>query len=201
MGKNNNAKIEIFLVVLISICMLALINVSTSKMNEVLLSNNSIILRDNPDKMIDSLLANEISKYKLDPCTMMEVYDSDFNMIISVPFETDDNHQKHAPVNLKAYDTLRELYNKYPEGHTRLVIGEYEEDIYFRWTETNDSKKRLAVIHISRPIVKNIWMIPFLCYLILILIFILVVRLRVSCQKDRINYYQKTSTRVQNLIK
>jgi hypothetical protein len=202
MEKNNNAKVEIFLVVLIALCMLTLIHVSTSKMNEVLSTNNSILLRENPDKVLDGLLGKEIVKYHPDPHTMMEVYDEKFNTIISVPFDNDNDHNKHRSINLVEYDGLRALYTKYPEGHSRIQIGDIEEDVYFRWTEaSSDSKKRLAIIYIARPIVKNLWMIPFLCYLILILIFILVVRLRVSCQQDRINYYKKTSARVQNLLK
>ena len=200
MPRNNNAKTEIFLIVMIAICMLTLIHVSNTKMNEVLSTNNSIILRTNPDKHIDGLLAKEMLQYKEEACTMMETYDNNFNITGRLPFDDDANKIHHLP-DLKDYDGLKVLLKKYPEGHTRIRIGDNEEDIYFRWTKTTNSEERLVLIYIARPIVKNLWMIQFLCYLILILIFILVVRLRVSCQNDRINYYQKTSARIQNLFK
>lgn len=199
MKRNNSAKIEIALVVIIAMCMLLLIHISNSKIEEVLATNKSIIVRENPDPQIDSALGKEIVKYKPDACSMMEVYDGNFNVIIRVPFGTDDNiNNDHF--NLNNYANLKDLLMKYPEGHTRIQIGDKEEDVYFRWTETNDSKRRLAIIYISRPTVQNLWMIPFLCYLILILIFVLVVRVHLSCQRDRIDYYHKTSMRVQSRI-
>lgn len=199
MKRNNRVSMEISLVVLIALCMLMLIHVSNTKLNEVLSSNNSLIVRENPDAQIDSLLAKEILKYNPDACTMMEVYDGNFNVVIRVPFSTDDPRNRTF-FDLNEYKTLKELLMKYPEGHTRIAMGDKEEDVYFRWTETNESKRRLAIIYIARPVVKNLWMIPFLCYLILILIFTLVVRLHMSCQRDRIDYYHKTSMRVQNRI-
>ncbi len=194
---NSNAKVEIALVMLIAICMLMLIQISNIKLNEVMSTNNSIILRENPDKEIDNLLTKEIIKYKPDACTMMEIYDDNYNMIMRVPFSPIDDTPR-SYFNLGDHKGLKDLLGKYPEGHTRIQMGDNEEDVYFRWTETNDSKRRLAIIYIARPVVKHLWLIPFLCYLILILIFILVVRVRMSCQLDRINFYHKTSMRVQS---
>lgn len=196
--KNNNVVIDIILVGLIALCMLTLIHVSNNKLNEVLSTNNSIILRENPDKYVDGLLAKELVKYKLDACTMVETYDQDFNVILRIAFN--DDYQDRNFSDLKRHESLKQLFNKYPEGHTRMQIGDHEEDVYFRWTETNNSERRLALIYLARPVVKNLWMIPFLCYLILILIFILVVRLYISRQRDRIDYYHKTSINVQNKI-
>ena len=200
--KNNSIsiRIEILLVAVIAICMLVLINFTNNKIEEVLTSNNSIILRDNPDAYLDTLLGNEFKKYELEPCTITETYDSDFTMRLRVPFSNDDREQ-HRAFSIKENDGLKEIFNKYPEGHTRMRIGEIQQDIYFRWTDTNDGQRRLVIVYLSRPIVKNLWIIPSLCYFILILIFILVVRLRISYQKDRIAYYQKNSTNIQNILK
>jgi hypothetical protein len=177
--------------------MLTLIHVSNSKLNEVLSGNNSILLRENPDKQIEGLLAQEMIPYKLEACTMMETYDKDFNLLGRIPFV--DGYDHNVP-DIRKYDKLISLFNKYPEGHTRLQRGDNEEDIYFRWTNTTSGDRVFVLIYISRPVVHNLWMIPFLCYLILILIFTLVMRLRMSCQKDRIEYYHRSSMRVQSKI-
>lgn len=196
MKNTDNVKIEIFLVILIALCMLTLINVSNSKVNEILASNNSILLRQNPDTQIEGLLSKEMLMYKTEACTMMETFDSNYNLIGRIEF-VDDHHNHHTP-DIKKYPALQSLFNQYPEGHARIQIDDCEEDIYFRWTDTDSGRHILAVIYIARPIVKNLWMIPFICYLILILIFILIIRLRMSCQKDRICFYHKTAVRVQN---
>lgn len=198
MKDRDNVKIEIFLVVLIALCMLALINVSNSKVNEILSSNNSILLRENPDNQVEKILAKEMSVYKTEACTTMETFDSNFNLIGRIDF-IDHHHSHHTP-DIKKYPDLQELFKKYPEGHARIQIDDNEEDIYFRWIDTDSGRHVICVVYIARPIVKNLWIIQFLCYLILILIFILVVRLHMSRQRDSINFYHKTSMRVHSRI-
>ena len=198
MRKKNDIKIEISLVILIALCMLMLINVSNTKINEVLAGNNSILLRENPDKQIEKLLAKEMSTYQIEACTLMEIYDGNFELIGRVPF-VDGHDHSHIQGGIKNHERLKAIFKKYPEGHTRIEIGDKEQDIYFRWTTKNSTgEDRFVLFYVARPVVKNLWVIPFLCYLILILIFTLVVRLRMSCQRDRINYYHNSSMRVQS---
>lgn len=194
MMRKRSIKIEILLVILISLCMLLLINIVTEKMNEFTFNNS--IIRENPDKYVDSLLAKELMKYKLEACTMIETYDQDFNLIIRIPL-VDDQEGMVFP-NLKDHINLKEVFKRYKEGHTQIKIGDHEEDVYFQWTMTSDSQTRLVLIYLSKAVTKNLWMIPFLCYFILILIFILVIRLHLSRQEDRIDHYHKLSVNNQN---
>lgn len=198
MMKRRNTKIEITLVVLIALCMLLLINIVSNKMNEIIINNNSIILRENPDKYIDGLLAKELMKYKLEACTMVETYDKDFNLVIRIPLVDDQSGMVFPDLN--NHINLKEVFKKYPEGHTQIQIGDHEEDVYFRWTKTSDSQPRLVLIYLSKTITKNLWMIPFLCYFMLFLIFILVIRLHLHCQEDRIDHYHKLSVNAQNRL-
>ena len=111
MKNTDNVKIEIFLVILIALCMLTLINVSNSKLNEVLSTSNSILLRQNPDEQIEGLLNKEMRMYKTESYTMMETFDSNYNLIGRIDFH--DDHRNHNTPDIKNYPALQSLFNQY----------------------------------------------------------------------------------------
>lgn len=193
--KNSSVAIEIFIVALIALCMIILINISDQKIDEVLGTRDSIILRKNPDDTIDEILAKEIKMFRTNACTMVEAYDENFKLVLEMPFD-----ETHVHSDLRNFQALQDLFKKYEEGHTRIIINDEEEDIYFRWTANDKGESRLVIMYMSRPVVKHLWLIPFLCYVILILIFALLVRFRLSQQNDRIHHYQDTTKSVQTSI-
>lgn len=189
--KTYKFNIERAIVFSIALCMIFLINFANTKLNEIVISEReALLMKHNPINPIHNELAQKIREFRPDVCKMIEVYSDEFNQLFSVQFK------ENSPTinnNLSDYAELVELFETNEEGHTNIKIGDDEEDIYFQWTTTSEGKRYLIIIYMSKPIVENLWVFEFVCYLILILIFILIIRLHIIQQQDKIRYYQKIS--------
>lgn len=183
--------IERAIVLIIALCMIFLINFANTKLNEIAISEReALLMKHDPINPIHNELAQKIREFRPDVCKMIEVYSDEFDQLFSVQFKENTLTINN---NLSDYAELVELFKTNKEGHTNIEIDDNEEDIYFQWVDTSEGKHYLIIIYMSKPIVENLWVFEFVCYLILVLVFVLIIRLHMIQQQDKIRYYQTIS--------
>lgn len=195
--RKNNLNIELILVFVIALLLLFLINFANNKLNEIITSDReALLIEHDPNNPVHEELANEILDFRPDACKMIEVYSSDFQPLFRVQFEKQQDYGN----TLLNHQDLVDLFETHKDGHTSIVINDIEEDIYFRWEETSSGEMCLIIIYMSRPVVTNLWVFNAVCYAILILVCILIIRLYLKNHAEKIRYYTKLSCDVQDSI-
>ena len=188
MGKGkNNSLIDITIIICISFCMILLIHFIHFKFNEVMVTQDALITRDNQDEVIKHLFYKEIQKIKKTPSTMIEVYDENYNKILFLTFN--EEYFKSEDINLKKNKSLKNLFGEFMSGYTRVDIDDIYQDVYFKWID-NDGERNLVIIYIAKPKIKHLWAVPVLCGIIVILIFILIFRMIINKQNIKLSQYK-----------
>ena len=129
---------------------------------------------------------------------MIELFSKDFELIFRVQFREDDENKLYD--NIENHQELMSLFLHNKEGHTNLTIDGEEEDIYFKWTTNNLGEPSLMIIYMARPVVKNLWVFSFICYIILILIFLLVISLKYRMHRQLVREYENLQINTKNRI-
>lgn len=190
--KNSSFKIETLIIILIAGCMIFLVDFTNNKINEFSrLEEEIMLVNHDPENPIHEQLAQEIIEYRPDTYKMIEIYTEDFDIMMTLQFiETGLKN-----INLDEYPDLIELFNEHEEGHTQLSFSDNEvkEDIYFKWVKASDNNKYLMIVYSSRHPVQNIWIFNFVCYIVLLLIFILLLRMHLKNYKDKVQQYEQLS--------
>lgn len=190
--KNSSFKIETLIIILIAGCMIFLVDFTNNKINEFSrLEEEIMLVNHDPSNPIHEQLAQEIIEYRPDTYKMIEIYTEDFDIMMTLQFiETGLKN-----INLDEYPDLIELFNEHEEGHTQLSFSDNEvkEDIYFKWVKASDNNKYLMIVYSSRHPVQNIWIFNFVCYIVLLLIFILLLRMHLKNYKDKVQQYEQLS--------
>lgn len=191
--------IEIAIVFIIAICLLILINFSDGKFEEVQgLTQEAMLIEHDPGNPVHDELAQKIMEYRPNSYKMIEIYSEDFERIMKVQFQEDDEYVDQP---LTDYPELIELFKSHQDGHTSITVDGMDEDIYFRWSEIGDDGYQcLMIIYISRHIVENTWVFHLICYIILILVSILLVMLLLQQYKDKVDYYKSISGNVDDRL-
>ena len=196
--KRSIIKIETLIIIAITGCIIFLNNFTTSKLSE--LENaamEAMFIKDGLEYNDSEQLAEEIIKYHPDSCKMIEIYDETFNMIFSLQF--DEAHKIHNN-DINNHPELVKLLTDNHEGQTEITIDKYNEDIYFQWVTNNRDEKRLVIVYSTKPVVEGIWVFSFVCYLILVLMFALLIILHTKNYNEKINQYHKTSIDFRNEV-
>lgn len=182
--------IETILVLLIAGCIIFLNAFTTGKMNEIdSAGNDALFIRQDLPYQDSEVLAEEIIKYHPDTCKMIEMYDENFEMVFSIQFDEEMSDCN----NIHDYPDLINLFKDSNEGQTTITINDIEEYVYFQWIPNNRGENRLIVVYSIKQEVRNIWVFTFVCYMVLILVFILLIRLHHLHYIDKINQYKKVS--------
>lgn len=190
--------LESFIILLIASGMIFLINFANSKLNEIFISEQEALLINNvPSNPIHKQLGEEIQYFRPEACKMIEVFSSEFIPEFTVQFDTTSQIPENS---IKDYPDLLELFKANSEGHTSITIDDKEEDVYFKWVTTSTNEYYLVIIYMSRHKVENLWVFNFVCYLILILVFILLIRLHIIRHNDHIQYYRSLSDNVRSRL-
>jgi hypothetical protein len=197
--RKKSMTVEYFLIFLIAIGMIASIHITNFKLSEVLATRDSLMIRELLDPSIGRILKEEFTKQKMRACTMIETYEPDLNLILRVCLD-EEEMQDYKYMNIKDNPRLVRVFQNYKEGYTRFPVGNVEQDIYFQWSVKADGTKRMAIVYLERPTVKNLWILPFICYLELILIFILVARTLLLFGRDSINIYSHSTNSMRSRI-
>jgi hypothetical protein len=196
--KRCDGLVDRIIVIAIAVCIVAMINVANSKINEIYDAHkSSLMMNDVSDTGVSEVLSDQIEMYRPGTCKMIEVYNGDLTLLFRIQFN-EDNITEYGDLN--DYPELKELLQNHKEGSTTITTDDEEEDIYFRWTKTDTGEDRLAIIYMTTKIVKNVWVISFLGYIVLILVFILLIRMRLHSHSSSIKRYQELSEEVHSKL-
>ena len=180
--------IETILVLLIALCVIFLNAFTTGKLTELeTAGNDALFIRQDLPYEDSEILAEEIVQYHPDSCKMIEMYDENFEMVFSVQFD----EKVVECTNISDYPELIDLLKNSKEGQTSVMIGDVEETVYFQWTENNRGENRLLLVYSAIHDVHNIWVFSFVCYMVMILLFILLIKMHVCNYNDRIKQYKQ----------
>lgn len=196
--RNHGYRIEKLIILAIAACLLFLIFFADKKLEEIITSDReALLLQHNPSDPLHDELADNIIDFRPDACKMIEVFSEDLQPIFRIQFRDDDEHTNEE---LNDYPELVRLLNSSDDGHTQVTIDNEEEDVYFRWTETVSGDKRLVIIYMSRPIVRNMWVFHLVCYVILILVCMLFIVLQLRGHNEKVERYKAISLSVQDTL-
>lgn len=196
--KRSFFNVETILVLLIAGCMIFLNAFTTGKMNELdAAGQNALFIRQDLPYQDSEVLAEEIIQYHPDSCKMIEMYDENFEMVFSIQFDKEMAECN----NIHKYPELINLFKESKEGQTTITLGDIDQYVYFQWTSNNRGENRLIVVYSTKEEVQNIWVFTFVCYMVLIMVFILLIRLHHSYYVDKVNQYKKVSKDLNDEIK
>lgn len=191
--KNSSFKIETIIIILIAGCMIFLVDFTNNKIDEFSrLEEEAMLVNHDPSNPIHEQLAQEIIEYRPDTYKMIEIYTEDFEIMMTLQFI--ESGLKN--IDLDDYPDLVDLFNNNEEGHTELFFGEnneIKEDIYFKWVKASDNNKYLMIVYSSIHPVQNIWIFNFVCYLVLLLVFLLLLRMHLKNYKEKVQQYEQLS--------
>lgn len=189
--KSYTLLVETIIIITIAICMIFLNIFTTKKLVELDESGTeAMFIKEDLIYPKSDQLKEEIIKYRPNSCKMVEMYDDSFTLLFSLNFDKDNSIIKY---NINEYPDLIEFLENNKEGQTMINIGEYNEEIYFKWITTTDDERRLIIIYSTKKVVDNIWVFSFVSYMVIILIFILLIRIHIRNYRDKINLYKNAS--------
>lgn len=189
---------DVVIVIVIALLMIFLINFADIKMREMNDSHiDSILFEDDTKHDISEIFADEIVKFRPESCKMVETYDENFNLLVRVMFNETHNHSVD---NIKEYPELVNLLKAHDHGHTRIDRGDATEDVYFTWSVMGNGKKCIVIIYTTSPLVKNLWLFNTVCYIVLILIFILLIKLQLKRESDEIKRYNSLVNQSRDIV-
>lgn len=183
----------IVMIIAVGIILLDFVTISKLKDYDSAIKEAMFIQEDLPI-IDDSSAEAEIIQYQSNTYNMIEVYDSELNLIMSVKFGDIDD--KFPVGNIKEYPDLMDRLKENDKG--RFLVDSIEstgdqEEISFRWLVNNQGETRLIVIYSIMPVVKDVWMISTICYGILIMVLVLMFKFILQRYTDRISMYKYIS--------
>ena len=188
------------IVICIAILMAGLISLINYNFNQIIHDTDTLIFRENENMIVSDQLRSGMENYKVEKFPMLEIYDKEYNQLLRLPLDTDP-HDSIRYDTMKNHTDLQETFSQYDEGYTKMNVDGYDEDIYFSWVITSDGHKQLIIVYLSRPAIKLMWAIPFICYLILLLVFVIIIRIQLSIRRSKIEQYNKSALSVQNALR
>lgn len=164
---------------------------TTTKLNEFESARKSaIFIRDDIQMINNEDLSEEIKEYIPEAYKMIEVYDEKFDLLFQIQFN-DPNEELLPKNSIHLYPTLYNLLSNNDEGQTSVIMGDQEENVYFKWVTNSYGERRLLIVYNSANTVSGIWLFSLVCYLVLILVFILLIRMHSTRYHDKINQYRE----------
>ena len=195
--KKSRLYIETILIIFIAFCIVFLNFFMGKKVKEMNVTGlNSMFVKSGISFEESEDFANQITKYKPNYCKMIEIYDESYELIISLTF-IDENISNS---DIRDYQELINIFNSNEHGQTTVNIDDHKESVYFQWIENDRNERRLLLIYSSFHIIDDLWIFSFVCYLILILMFILLIRLHTVRYLDKVNEYKLITDSVINEV-
>lgn len=185
--------IDLAIVIIIAICMIFLnvfLSIKLDELNNA--SRDAIFIKDNIEDIDSEEIKEEIKDYLPSSCQMIELYDDNFNLIFQVQF-ADDVDIEHKN-DLRDHKNLINHIQSNQEGQTSFMIGDNEQDIYYKWLTNERGENRLILVYSDITNVKYLWIIPFICYLVIILVFALLIRMKMKLMAIKCSQYESIVT-------
>ena len=189
--KRSIFNVDTLIIIAIACCIVFLNTFTTNKLFELeRAASEAMFIKDGLEYMESEQLGEEIIKYHPNYCKMIEIYDDKLSLLFSLQF---DESYIIRDNNINDYSKLVELLNSNEEGQTSININGYDQDVYFQWVVNNKDEKRLVMVYSTKPTVEGIWVFSFVCYLILVLVFVLLIRIHTKNYNEKIKEYKKIS--------
>ena len=183
--------VETIIIIAIAACVLFLNVFTSNKLSSLKTAGEeAMFIMDGLEYPESDKFREEILKYRPDSCKMIEMYNSDFKLLFSLQF--DDAHSIQNG-NMIDHPKLLEVLNSSNEGQTSIEMDGYTENIYFQWINNDHEEKRLIIIYSCLEEVEHLWIFKMVCYIILILLFFLLIRLHLKEYKMVVNNYKRVS--------
>lgn len=193
--KHYNIIPDIIIAVIIAAGLIALNIFTVGKFNELQdAGKKAMFIRDDIPSVENDHALEEILEYHNESYNMMELYDENLNLMLSIQFDTE---HLLPNTNIHNYPDLIQLLNENDHGRFTLERERVEndknetvlEEITFQWLENNRGEQRLIVVYSTLPLVDYLWIYSVVSYIIIILVFILIIRCIVRRSYDRIRCY------------
>ena len=191
--KKHDYLIDLAIAIIVAVCMIFLnifLSIKLEELNQA--SRDAIFIKDNIEDITSEEIQEEIKDYLPSSCQMIELYDNNFNLIFQVQF-TDDVNTQHNK-NIKDSKNLINHIQSNKEGQTSFVIGNNEQDVYYKWLTNERGEDRLIMVYSDITNVKYLWAIPFICYIVIILVFVLLIRMRIRLMSIKCSQYEAVVT-------
>ena len=188
--KQVNGKFKYFetlIMIIIAGCMIFL-NIFTSKKLSALehSKKDAMFVMDEIVFNNDEDFTKEIVEYLPEPYKLIEVYNDKLELQFHVEF---NDHHDAKKDSLNNYPNLIEILKSHEEGQTTTKIGDSEQDIYFKWLTNSDGGKHLLMVYSSAEEVKGLWLFTLVCYLVIILVFLLIISSKIRAYHEKVNDY------------
>lgn len=197
-NKKHLITIETIIIIAIAGCMLFLNFFTSNKLEQLeRAGDEALFIRQDLPYSEDKELSEEILQYRPDSFKMIEMYSEDFELLLSISFR-DEN----TPDNdINNYPELINLLKSNQYGETVISIDGYEEAVHFQWVTNNRNEKRLMIIYSSKPEVANIWVFNLVCYIVIVLVFLLLIRMHIRRYHEKINEYKSKTDSIRDSFK
>lgn len=194
-GLKSFLNIETLIILIIAGCLMFLNIFTVSKLNELEnAGKDSVFLIDNISFDDQEAFAEEINSYLGESCKMIELYDNNFNVIFQIQFSGDSIKTN----DIREYAALVNIINTNPEGQTSISINGMEQEVYFRWVKNEAGEDRLLLVYSAIKEVEGLWLFSFVCWMIMILVFVLLIRLHSNRYNEQIKEYSRLTNYLRN---
>ena len=190
---------ETGIIIVIACCVIFLNVFTTSKFTALKeAAQDSVFVMDDIPISEDDEFVEQVRSYLSDTYKMIELYDENFDLIFRVQFEEDDQYQ---PNDIKEYKDIISRIQNTPEGQSRLIVGNSEQNFYYKWVENDRGEIRLLIVYSKVAMVQNLWVFNLVSYLIMILIFILLIKMHIHRYQDKISHYEEVTNNIASALK
>lgn len=187
--------IESSLAILIAVCVVVLMGIHETREKEVNERYLETLLVSNEQlSIVDPQLKELITEYRPRPYKMIEIYDADLKLTFRIQFRGEVINARDDITN---HPELIEYFRTHSEGHTYYTINNDETDVYFRWCKMDDQhEEQLVIIYTSRVQETSYWMHSLICYLILMLSFMIVIVGMLRRGREKVHQYQANQSNI-----
>jgi len=143
-------------------------------------------------------LIEEILKYKPELGNEIEFFNE--NLMGTLRIRVSDEIIEVQHEDLTQFEELVDILNDGHEGYDTVVIDGVEYHVFFMWFDRN-GVQQLMMVYGNYVIVNDIWIFSFVCYAVVVLAFIILIRSKLRDQNERIQEYNKLSQQIEDISK
>ena len=155
---------EIAIVTLIALCVIFMNFFTLSKIRELEdIANDTIFIKDDLPFIESEDLGEELKEYLPIAYKMVEIYDPNYQLLFQLNMNSEP---KLDNVNILEYPNIQQMIKSSMEGQSRVLIGDSEENVYFKWIKNSEGDERLIIIYSPINKVKELWVFSLTSYLI-----------------------------------
>jgi hypothetical protein len=142
-------------------------------------------------------LDEEFRKYVRMPCTMIELYNTNYDRLQSLCFNSEDCCADLP--HMGTFPGLTHYFDTHETGLTLLSFGNINYEIYFEWGLNEFGERELVIIY-DPDTRYDIWYIPAICFAIMLTIAALVTKIMFFDRRNNLRAIQRMQDTFQRNI-